>query len=63
MTDPDIRCGHCGKLLARGIAITLHIRCPRCGADNYMRAASPNLEGPEPQKGASHASPPDNPAD
>ena len=42
---PEIRCGHCGKLLARGLAVDLEIRCPRCGADNHVRAASPDLVG------------------
>ncbi|WP_084486508.1 Com family DNA-binding transcriptional regulator [Desulfovibrio sp. X2] len=56
MTDErEIRCGHCGKLLARGEVITLHIRCPRCRADNHVRAMSPRQEGREPLAGGSHA--------
>ncbi|MCB8572108.1 Com family DNA-binding transcriptional regulator [Bilophila wadsworthia] len=47
---PEIRCGHCGKLLARGLAVDLEIRCPRCGADNHVRAASPDHERRECRK-------------
>ncbi|HEU6437433.1 MAG TPA: Com family DNA-binding transcriptional regulator [Nitratidesulfovibrio sp.] len=55
MTSDEIRCGHCGKLLARGIVVTLHIRCPRCRADNHVRPARPKPDGHEPRQGASHA--------
>jgi len=41
----DIRCGNCNKLLARGQALDLTIKCPRCGAINHVRAQSPKLEG------------------
>lgn len=47
---PEIRCGHCGKLLARGLAVDLEIRCPRCGADNHVRAVSPDRERQECRK-------------
>ena len=47
----EIRCGVCGKLLAKGEVVTLTIKCPRCGAINHLRATSPNPEG----RRASHA--------
>ncbi|WP_164561812.1 Com family DNA-binding transcriptional regulator [Nitratidesulfovibrio vulgaris] len=53
----DIRCGHCGKLLARGVVINLHIRCPRCRADNHVRATSPKPECHEHRHGDLYASP------
>lgn len=42
-TFTEIRCRHCGKLLARGRADDAHIefKCPRCGAYTILRA---NLE-------------------
>lgn len=47
MNNRDIRCRHCGKLLCRGEVVELEIRCPRCHADNILRAASPNRERPD----------------
>ncbi|MFN3987573.1 MAG: Com family DNA-binding transcriptional regulator [Rhodocyclaceae bacterium] len=32
----EIRCGNCRKLLARGTAIALQIKCPRCRALNVF---------------------------
>ncbi|WP_302456536.1 Com family DNA-binding transcriptional regulator [Bilophila wadsworthia] len=49
-----IRCGHCGKLLCRGEVVELEIRCPRCHADNIVRAASPNLERHDRPQGRDH---------
>ncbi|WP_341462818.1 Com family DNA-binding transcriptional regulator [Bilophila wadsworthia] len=37
-------------MLARGLAVDLEIRCPRCGADNHVRAASPDRERQECRK-------------
>ena len=34
----EIRCGQCGKLLARGTALELTIKCPRCRAYNTLRS-------------------------
>ncbi|WP_083300963.1 Com family DNA-binding transcriptional regulator [Jeongeupia sp. USM3] len=42
----EIRCGHCRKLLARGHYLHLQIKCPRCGAINDLRAASPIARAP-----------------
>ncbi|EGO64528.1 Com family DNA-binding transcriptional regulator [Acetonema longum] len=28
---PPIRCKHCSRLLCRGIAQTIEIKCPKCG--------------------------------
>ncbi|NDY57331.1 Com family DNA-binding transcriptional regulator [Desulfovibrio sulfodismutans] len=41
----EIRCGECGRLLGKGEAIRLSIKCPRCGTVNHVRAASPGTEG------------------
>ena len=32
----EIRCGQCGRLLARGEAVNLAIKCPRCGTINHI---------------------------
>ena len=39
-TITEIRCRHCGKLLARGRAYDAHIefKCSRCGAYTILRA-------------------------
>ncbi|WP_460030295.1 Com family DNA-binding transcriptional regulator [Megalodesulfovibrio paquesii] len=49
----DIRCGCCNKLLAKGEALNLAIKCPRCGAMNHVRAASPSPEAREAHQGTS----------
>ena len=54
MINREIRCGHCGKLLCRGEVVELEIRCPRCHADNIVRAASPNLERHDRPQGRDH---------
>uniref|UniRef100_UPI00345C381D Com family DNA-binding transcriptional regulator n=1 Tax=uncultured Bilophila sp. TaxID=529385 RepID=UPI00345C381D len=46
--DNEIRCGHCNKMLAKGTALDLSIKCPRCGTINTMRATRP---GSEPRDG------------
>jgi len=43
--DKEIRCGNCNRLLAKGDALALTIKCPRCGQFNFVRATSPNAEG------------------
>ncbi|MGE8491570.1 Com family DNA-binding transcriptional regulator [Comamonas sp.] len=40
----DIRCGSCGRKLGEGVYSLLNIKCPRCGALNCLRAASPTQE-------------------
>jgi phage FluMu protein Com len=53
----EIRCGKCNKLLAKGEALDLAIKCPRCGVINHVRATSLNSEGCQaPGKEPSHAS-------
>ncbi|WP_142850979.1 Com family DNA-binding transcriptional regulator [Telmatospirillum sp. J64-1] len=42
----SIRCGSCRKLLAKAVYRTIEIKCPRCGAINHLRAASPASERP-----------------
>ncbi|MDP1682729.1 MAG: Com family DNA-binding transcriptional regulator [Burkholderiales bacterium] len=37
----EIRCAHCAKKLAEADYRQLNIKCPRCGALNVLRAASP----------------------
>ncbi len=44
--EKEIRCGNCNRLLARGYALALTIKCPRCGQYNHVRAKSPSAEGP-----------------
>ena len=34
--DREIRCGQCGRLLAKGEALRLAIKCPRCGTINQI---------------------------
>ncbi|WP_082139925.1 Com family DNA-binding transcriptional regulator [Desulfovibrio sp. TomC] len=55
----DIRCGKCNRLLAKGEALSLSIKCPRCGAINHVRATNPDLERlrapkKEPSRGINH---------
>ena len=40
----DIRCHKCGKLLAKGEALVLELKCPRCKAYNFLRAVSASPE-------------------
>ncbi len=47
----DIRCGICNKLLAKGEAVELAIKCPRCGTVHLLRAVSPGLEPREAPSG------------
>lgn len=42
----EVRCGHCRRLLAKGEALDLTIKCPRCGTLNHVRGMSPDAEGP-----------------
>jgi phage FluMu protein Com len=32
----EIRCGQCGRLLGKGEAVRLAIKCPRCGTVNLI---------------------------
>ncbi len=51
----EIRCGKCNRLLAKGEALNLAIKCPRCGTINHVRATSRNSEGSRaPGKEPSH---------
>ncbi|HCR11895.1 MAG TPA: Com family DNA-binding transcriptional regulator [Solidesulfovibrio sp.] len=47
----EIRCGSCNRLLAKGEAVELSIKCPRCGTMNLLRAASPGKEPHEAPSG------------
>ena len=40
----EVRCGRCSKKLAVAEYRELQIKCPRCGAMNHLRAASPEPE-------------------
>ncbi|WP_284427546.1 Com family DNA-binding transcriptional regulator [Acidovorax sp. SUPP1855] len=40
----EIRCGACRRKLGEGEYTVLAIKCPRCGAMNHLRAASPPSE-------------------
>lgn len=48
----EIRCCHCGKLLAKGQAKEMEFKCPRCGAFTIVRAARPCSEPFDGQNGA-----------
>ena len=43
----EIRCCHCGKLLAKGQAREMEFKCPRCGAFTILRAGCPDSEPPD----------------
>jgi phage FluMu protein Com len=51
---PQIRCGNCDKLLGKGTALDLAIKCPRCGCINHiqMSDALTSKEGLKPQNEA-----------
>lgn len=43
--DKEIRCEMCRRLLAKGEALCLAIKCPRCGAINHVTAnGSPHVD-------------------
>jgi len=44
---PDLRCGGCNRLLARGTVVCVQIKCPRCGTLNAFQSA-PRAQSPEP---------------
>lgn len=50
----QIRCGHCNKLLAKGSARDLEIKCPRCGTLNHVRGTTPGSEPCDGQNGANN---------
>lgn len=41
----EIRCKHCNRLLAKGEAVYIELKCPRCGAYTILCAASANRAG------------------
>lgn len=51
----EIRCGHCNKLLGKGTARDLEIKCPRCGTLNHVRDFSPCSEPSDGLNGAFYA--------
>ena len=51
----EIRCGHCNKLLGKGTAHDLEIKCPRCGTLNHLRDRIPGSEPSDGQNGAFYA--------
>ena len=53
----EIRCGHCNKLLGKGTARDLEIKCPRCGTLNHVRDIIPCSEPCDGLNGANHADP------
>ncbi|MFA9394773.1 MAG: Com family DNA-binding transcriptional regulator [Halodesulfovibrio sp.] len=40
----EIRCGNCNRLLAKGTATKLEIKCPRCGTYNHVSDKSTGQE-------------------
>lgn len=55
MEIKEIRCPHCNRLLAKGEATHIEIKCPRCGAYTILRASSAKSAGREPLFEVSHA--------
>ena len=55
MEMKEIRCPHCNRLLAKGEAAYLELKCPRCGAYTILRASSAKPAGREPLFEVSHA--------
>ncbi|WP_300732986.1 Com family DNA-binding transcriptional regulator [uncultured Desulfovibrio sp.] len=51
----EIRCRHCGKLLAKGQARVMEFKCPRCGAFTILRATRPGSERSERPQERFHA--------
>ncbi|WP_084516194.1 Com family DNA-binding transcriptional regulator [Desulfovibrio cuneatus] len=37
---PEIRCGHCHRLLAKGTALSITIKCPRCATLNHITSGA-----------------------
>lgn len=50
MRKHEIRCGKCNRLLAKGQAHDLEIKCPRCGVFNHLSATSTDNETHEARK-------------
>ncbi|XPV77703.1 MAG: Com family DNA-binding transcriptional regulator [Desulfovibrio sp.] len=44
MIKKEFRCGKCNKLLAKGSATEIEIKCGRCRTINYLRTESPGEE-------------------
>ena len=55
MEIKEIRCPHCNRLLVKGEAAYLELKCPRCGAYTILRATSANLAGRRASLEACHA--------
>ena len=55
MEIKEIRCPHCNRLLAKGEAAYLELKCPRCRAYTILRATSANLAGRRASLEACHA--------
>lgn len=53
-TQREVRCGNCRRLLAKGEAIDLTIKCPRCGCMNHVRGTAPGTEGQRASRENSH---------
>lgn len=52
---PEIRCPECNKLVAKGVAIDMQFRCPRCKTFFTLRAVRPNEECRDRQQEFGHA--------
>ena len=52
---PQIRCGNCNKLLGKGTASDLSIKCPRCGCMNHILSGmTASDEGSKPHNEVLH---------
>ncbi|MBI4804476.1 MAG: Com family DNA-binding transcriptional regulator [Desulfovibrio sp.] len=38
----EIKCGVCGRYLAKGEVVSLEIKCPRCKTLNHVRVENPD---------------------
>ena len=57
MEIKEIRCPHCNRLLAKGEALYLELKCPRCGAYTVLRAGSANPAGQRASYDKAHRAP------
>jgi phage FluMu protein Com len=43
----EVRCGDCGRLLAKASFSRIEIKCPRCKTLNSLKAIEPQTQAPE----------------
>lgn len=45
----EIRCAQCARKLAEGEFVRMVIKCPRCGAMNFLKVTEPLTSAARPQ--------------